>query len=120
MEPIINPLFFYLIHLADNLRATARILIFIGLAIIFFATAFWGMMDGFTKYTHTLIKTFIIVICVSIVIVIFIPSQETCYQIFVASLATPDNLNWVVDTGKSIADYIVESAAEIVGAIGGK
>lgn len=119
MEPIINPLFFYLIHLADNLRATAGILIFIGLAIIF-ATTLWGMMDGFTRYTHTLIKTFIIVVCVSIVIVIFIPSQETCYQMFVASLATPDNLNWVVDTGKSIADYIVESAAEIVGAIGGK
>ena len=119
MEPIINPLFFYLIHLADNLRTTAGILIFIGLAIIF-ATTLWGMMDGFTKCTHTLIKTFIIVVCVSIVIVIFIPSRETCYQMFVASLATPDNLNWVVDTGKSIADYIVESAAEIVGAIGGK
>lgn len=119
MEPIINPLFFYLIHLADNLRTTAEILIFSGLAIIF-ATTLWGMMDGFTKCTHTLIKTFIIVVCVSIVIVIFIPSQETCYQMFVASLATPDNLNWVVDTGKSIADYIVESAAEIVGAIGGK
>lgn len=120
MEPIINPLFFYLIHLADNLRTTAGILIFIGLAIIFFAIALWGIMDGFTRCTHTLIKTFIIVVCVSIVIVIFIPSQETCYQMFVASLATPDNLNWVVDTGKSIADYIVESAAEIVGAIGGK
>lgn len=120
MEPIINPLFFYLIHLADNLRTTAGILIFIGLAIIIFSTTLWGMMDGFTKCTHTLIKTFIIVVCVSIVIVIFIPSQETCYQMFVASLATPDNLNWVVDTGKSIADYIVESAAEIVGAIGGK
>ena len=120
MEPIINPLFFYLIHLADNLRTTAGILIFIGLLAIIFATALWGMTDGFTKCTHTLIKTFIIVDCVSIVIVIFIPSQETCYQMFVASLATPDNLNWVVDTGKSIADYIVESAAEIVGAIGGK
>ena len=120
MEPIINPLFFYLIHLADNLRTTAGILIFTGLAIIIFATALWGMMDGFTKCTHTLIKTFIIIVCVSIVIVIFIPSQETCYQMFVASLATPDNLNLVVDTGKSIADYIVESAAEIVGAIGGK
>ena len=120
MEPIINPLFFYLIHLAGNLRTTAGILIFIGLAIIIFSTTLWGMMDGFTKCTHTLIKTFIIVICISIVIVIFIPSQETCYQMFVASLATPDNLNWVVDTGKSIADYIVENAAEIVGAIGGK
>ena len=119
MEPIINPLFFYLIRLADNLRNTAGILIFSGLAIIF-ATTLWGTIDGFTKCTHTLIKTFIIVVCVSIVIVIFIPSQETCYQMFVASLATPDNLNWVVDTGKSIADYIVESAAEIVGAIGGK
>lgn len=119
MEPIINPLFFYLINLADNLRNTAGILIFIGLAIIF-ATTLWGMMDGFTKCTHTLIKTFIIIVCISIAIAIFVPSQETCYQMFVASLATPDNLNWVVDTGKSIADYIVESAAEIVGAIGGK
>ena len=119
MEPIINPLFFYLIHLADNLRTTAGILIFIGLAIIF-STTLWGMMDGFTKCTHTLIKTFIIIVCISIVIAIFVPSQETCYQMFVASLATPDNLNWEVDTGKSIADYIVESAAEIVGAIGGK
>lgn len=119
MEPIINPLFFYLIYLAGNLRNTVEILIFGGLAIIC-ATILYGLMDSFTKYTNTLIKTFIIVVCVSIVIVIFIPSQETCYQMFVASLATPDNLNWVVDTGKSIADYIVESAAEIVGAIGGK
>ena len=119
MEPIINPLFFYLIHLAGNLRNAAEILIFGGLAIIL-ATILYGMMDDFTKCTHTLIKTFIIVVCVSIVIVIFIPAQETCYQMFVASLVTPDNLNWVVDTGKSIADYIVESAAEIVGAIGGK
>lgn len=118
MEPIINPLFFYLIHLADNLRATARILIFIGLAIIFVTTLLWGMMDA--RCTHTLIKTFIIIVCISIAIAIFIPSQETCYQMFVASLATPDNLNWAVDTGKSIADYIVESAAEIVGVIGGK
>ena len=119
MEPIINPLFFYLIHLADNLRNTAEILILGGLAIIL-TTILCGMIDNFTKCTHTLIKTFIIVVCISIVIVIFIPSQETCYQMFVASLATPDNLNWVVDTGKSIADYIVESAAEIVGTIGGK
>lgn len=119
MEPIINPLFFYLINLADNLRTTAGILILGGIAIIFAATL-WGMIDGFTKCAHTLIKAFIIIVCISIVITIFVPSQETCYQMFVASLATPDNLNWVADTGKSIADYIVESAAEIVGAIGGK
>ena len=117
MEPIINPLFFYLINLAGNLRNIAEILIFGGFAMV---TILYGLMDDFTKCTHTLIKTFIIIVCVSIVIVIFIPSQETCYQMFVASLATPDNLNLVVDTGKSIADYIVESAAEIVGAIGGK
>lgn len=118
MEPIINPLFFYLIHLADNLRTIAGILlIFVGIAIIF-ATPLWGTMDA--RCTHTLIKTFIIIVCISIAIAIFIPSQETCYQMFVASLTTPDNLNWAVDTGKSIADYIVESAAEIVGVIGGK
>ena len=111
MSPIVNPWWFYLFGLVDNLREAAFvILIFLGTGIgvtVFILGALEGEKVKVPKWIISLIVA-------SAIIMTFVPSKEVCYQMAAASLVTPDNISIVGETAKDAIDYIVESVDKVL------
>ena len=118
MQPIVNPLIFYLISVLENFKAASLIVIY-GSGGLIFAISLRGLLDGFSDRMMKIIKFFSILLAIFLFISIFVPSQEACYQMLVAYAITPDNIELVKETGVSMGDYIVESAKDIILAIQG-
>ena len=117
MEPIISPLWFYLIDVVTSLRAvslTTGFLICGVLGIASIGILFWSV-DSFKEfwgYKYT--KPIAIAGFISIVVGCLIPCTETAYQMLVASLVTPDNIAAVGDSVTNIVDYIIESVNKLI------
>lgn len=115
MEPIINPLWFYLIDVVDGVNFTSTLMLFvslIALAIISFGTLFCWLEDtleenekkSYFKYLKLVLK--VIVPCV--IITIFTPCSDTIYKMIIADNITPHNIEVVGDTIEGGIDYIFE------------
>ena len=98
MKPIISPFMFYLIHLSENLM----------IFCLFFAAGF-GIYAFVKGIDGEPIKKPLIAFIISIAIAMFTPCREVCYQMMIASMATPDNIEIVGNTAENLIDYIVES-----------
>lgn len=119
MQPIISPFWFYIAGISQSVSKT-----FSGIAAVFaifdfFLGLAWmiGMdcnTDGNGGKVLRLLKTVLIWCVILFVASSLLPSRETCYQMIAAQACTPDNLQSAIDAGKSIADYIVESAIKII------
>lgn len=117
MNPIINPLWFYIAGISESVSST-----FYGVAVAFIiCVVFEGLylvIESPEKKTQeNIMRTMKITVihCVTLfVLSSLIPSKETCYQMIAAQACTPDNLSAAVEVGKSISDYIVESAMKII------
>lgn len=108
MNPIINPLFFYFISVADVLR----FLLLIGGAIVLFV-CFICCIDYDAENITKFLKKPIIISLIVGTIGIFIPSENTCYKMLAASLITPDNIEVVKDGTQELVDYIIDVADQI-------
>ena len=113
---IVNPLFFYLMHVCDNLDIMAVLVsIFGGAAAVFMTVYYWiSVFDGCWdeddkayKLFKRVIKIVWLVVAVAIVCVIVLPKEETLLMMQAASLATTENVNLVFDALKSAMDYAV-------------
>lgn len=115
MEPIINPLWFYLIDIVDGVRFTSKLMLLVSLitlAIISFATLFCWLEDmleenkkkSYFKYLKLVLK--VIIPCV--IITIFTPCSDTIYKMIIADNITPHNIEVVGDTIEGGIDYIFE------------
>lgn len=114
MEPIINPWIFYLMDLANGLRAVAFGTMMLGFLIGGISLMIYGMEhDKLVPWKY--LKWFIIAIAAGGVLTIFIPTQETLTKMLVASFITPDNINLGIEGVQAIFDYIIETAAEFFG-----
>lgn len=119
MTPIINPWLFYLIGISSNLTTffafVGGTLLLIG-AIFLIAKCIVDEADDCEKYKNVIwIKwkgwTFIGLAC--ILIAVFIPSKDTCYQMMVASMVTSDNIEKTKGAATNLVDYIVEKINEL-------
>lgn len=111
MTPIINPMFFYWIEVADMAKALSVIICLI-LAIIAVTLSlimidFDGESSGFKRLSK-IRKISLIVAVVCLIFGIFIPSKDTMYKMAAASFVTEDNIEYVVEMGKDGVEYIVE------------
>lgn len=115
MEPIINPLWFYLISIVDNLQIVVGIILIlsgIALAIVSFIMFFeYGESylneqekQTYFKYLKIMLK--IIIPCITITI--FTPNSDTIYKMIIADNVTPHNIEVVGDTIEGGIDYIFE------------
>ena len=112
MSPIVSPWWFYLFNLVESLRDGAFAVLLFGGMIIAFITM-GNLIDCHTtkvKVPWWLSTLF----ALSIIIMLFVPTKETCYQMAAASLVTPDNLTAVGETAKNAIDYIVESVDKVL------
>lgn len=109
MKPIINPLWFYLINVIENIGGllfTAAILsggIFITLLV---CTLTGG--SEFEKHSK-IFKRLIITFIISSTLTSLCPTKSTCYQMMTAAMITPNNINAVGEVATDVVDYIIES-----------
>lgn len=113
MNPIISPWLIYFAELADNINMT---FLFVALiAFIIMAFAFIPYMDN--KKDETLkqcLKKSFIWFCISIAIVVIIPSKDTVYTMIVLDNVTTDSIQAIGKTGKDVVDYITDQIDKIV------
>lgn len=117
MTPIVSPWIFYLISVLSVLSDLA-VIVMIGAVIIcvFFGISildFDGEGSEDYKRDKRIIKKSIITFIIAMIMVIFIPSEDTCYKMFVASYITEDNIKAVGDTADELVDYIVDKVQDL-------
>jgi hypothetical protein len=120
MHYIINPIWFYLFNLTDNLRMILFLFLLFGGAYSFI-TLISGALDG--SFDHPLYrvgKKLVIPLIISIFLITFIPSKDTLTKMLVASYVTQENINTATETSKDIVDYITEKIIEMKNAEGAK
>ena len=115
MEPIINPLWFYLIDIVDGVKSTCTFMLIVSftvLAIISFVFLFSWSEDNleekekqsYFRYLKLMLK--VVIPCV--IITIFTPCSDTIYKMIIADNVTPHNIEVVGDTIEGGIDYIFE------------
>ena len=117
MNPIINPLWFYLIDTVTSIKVVCLamgILIWTALAIISLCHLSWDIED-FTDFWKMKYTKIIAIISVILVFVgCLIPGIETAYKMLVASLLTPDNIAALGESVSSVVDYIIDSVDKLI------
>jgi hypothetical protein len=111
MTPIINPMFFYWLDVADASKVVSMlasiILAIIAVTLSIIMIDFDGESSGFKRLSK-IRKISLIVAVVCLIFGIFIPSKDTMYKMAAASFVTEDNIEYVVEKGKDGIEYIVE------------
>ena len=108
---IINPIWFYLIGIAESIQCFFMMIGIFGLiAMILIAFVCAVESDGIPK----ICKPTIILFTIMIFIGTLIPNQKTCYSMAIASVATTENLEYAAEAGKNVIDYITEKAIELI------
>lgn len=120
MKPIINPLWFYLIGISENIACTfwivgGIILTIVVIAGILIACVAWDEAEKIKDFFKIGKKAIIIGILL-ITIGNLIPSKSTCYQMMTAGLVTPNNITAVGDAATDVVDYIIESVDTLLDA----
>ncbi len=108
---IINPIWFYLIQVSNSFKIASGV----GAAILGVVAFFIFAASQETYYEETeekyikVCKLCIKVAVILLVLAVVLPSQETCYQMLIASQVTTENINTLIDTVKNCVDYIVNA-----------
>ena len=110
MKPIINPWLFYLTDVICNIKFVLILFFGIGL-FIYLMTSFFSADIGEKPEWFTRRNTIFLVI--PIIIGLLIPEEKTVYKMLIASYTTPNNIEYVKETGKDLVDYIIEKANEL-------
>ena len=123
MNYIINPSWFYWLGVIESMRHFMIAAFIISIAAIIVAIVivpvdmrmireFPDMSDDERKtvqfFTKAL-KIAIVVLVISGLILMFVPSKETLIEMMIAKQATYENATWTLDTLKSAVDYIIQA-----------
>ena len=114
MKPIINPWLFYAVNFLVNLQDVCSIVLIVCGVVMAFLTLN-GRVDEDEEKLKANKKTNkrLLVVSLSMLIVItFMLSEETCYQMMVASQVTEENIKSAEDVIKDSVDYIFEKINE--------
>lgn len=114
MNPIINPLWFYLIGVGTGIQILLGvvggiIVLITGIALLIGAMEYCSnSCESILKIIKISKKYFTIGLMIGFFAVL-IPRKETCYQMIAATVVTPNNIEIVGETTTDIIDYIIES-----------
>lgn len=103
---IINPMWFYLANVCDGARA---FLITIGVVVAFVIAM--GTVIYCVSNEEPPKRWMLVCMIVGVALIIaglFVPTKSTMIEMMAASLATPENVNSVIDGLKGFVDYVVE------------
>ena len=119
MKPIINPLWFYLIGISENVACTFWIVggLLLAAGIVIGILVMCEDCDMDADIVKTLVKFVKKAIVIGGILVTFgnlTPSKDTCYKMMTAALVTPNNITAVGEAATDVVDYIVDSVDQLL------
>ena len=114
MNYIVDPAIFYWISVLDSLKSVSIVFMIISIVctviciVSFCCEKSWWDEDE-TEVFKKWMRIVVIMLVVSILLVIFIPSEKTMKEMLIAKFATVENANWTLENLKNAVDYIVEA-----------
>lgn len=119
MNPIISPLWFYLMGVGNSAIYFFGIVggLFAIAGLIALVIGGIEFMDYSKEKGLKILKwgrKYTIIGILSCLFAIFIPTKETCYQMIAATVVTPNNIEVVGETATNIVDYIIESVDALI------
>jgi uncharacterized membrane protein len=121
MKPIVNPVIIYLINLMGSLRVGFIIgAVIFAILTIFCAVEYEDLKESnsnedkqMTKKFFRASKRFLVCFVLTFILIVFVPSKDTCIEMIVASYVTPDNIDAGVEKTKETVDYIIDKIKEV-------
>ena len=113
MTYYINPIFFYLMGVADGIKALGWVLL-VGaplalIVIIPVALTSMGVSDDeFDKVMKKSGKIVLPLAVIGLVFAVFVPSKDTVKEMMIASVVTEERVDATVEDVKGVVDYIFE------------
>lgn len=114
MNYIVDPAIFYWISVLDSLKTVSIVLMIISIVCAFICVAMfctnndWWDEEDMTKFKR-FARVLTAVFAISVLLVVFVPSEKTMTEMLIAKFATVENANWTLETVKNAVDYIVEA-----------
>lgn len=113
MTYYINPIWFYLMNVCENIDTLSFFIAFIfGVGTIITNVAIISnKIDGDNEMVNLLtkyVKPFTVIAVIFIFLACVIPSKETCEEMMIASVVTHENVQQTKDDVKSIVDYVFD------------
>lgn len=103
MKPVINPLWFWLMDVSDNLD-----LVLLVFGVIVAAICVVIFMNEVAESTTKAAKKWFVVSLIALALTGIIPSSNTITKMLIASTVTYDNIDAVKGEVTDLVDYIVE------------
>lgn len=117
MEPIINPIWIYFINVSENLSLffiLAGILLLAGGVIVTFAILDDSSnAEEFKKRSKPSIRAAIFGL-IFLILSIFIPSKDTCYQMIALNMVTPNNIEAMGESAEDFVDYVFDNIDKLL------
>ena len=112
MDYIIDPMWFYWLQVADDVKILSVIVGAIG-GVIAAAIWLWAVCSGETsieegKRVAKIAKRYAIMFCLIFIISVFIPSKQTLIEMEIAKHATYSNVECIKEQITDAADYILD------------
>lgn len=110
MQPIIDPKIFYFAHLFQNIRSLSFIIIgllSVALVVILADCCMQEDIKNLKIFIHN--KKIILILIISVLSLLFIPSKDTMITMLISQNITTDNINSVKGQVFEIVDYIVKN-----------
>ena len=108
MKPIINPWLFYAVNFLVNLQDVCSIVLIVCGVVMAFLTLNGLGDEEKLKANKKTNKRLLVVSLLMLIVITFIPAEETCYQMMIASQVTGNNIQKAEDVIKDSVDYIFE------------
>ena len=120
MEYIINPSWFYWLHVIDGIRrfAIGVIVLSAAASIIIGISLLINASDGYCEGETVKKLTSLLVVLLSSsviagILLIFVPEKGTIIEMMIAKKATYDNVSWTIEQVKEAVDYVISAIKEI-------
>lgn len=109
MEPIINPLWFYLADVCLAIKVIALCAMLPPITILFWQIILHIQDEEPIKY----LKAIIVSLTISGLLSILVPSDKAVIQMMIAYQITPQNIDYAEEQGKSVTEFIAEIVNQI-------
>ena len=111
---VINPMWFYLLQVVDGVQgvffvvAILSVIVLIVCGMIAFALYIGDCYEDESEKIAKCLRPTVLILVVSMLLVVFIPSKQTLIEMEIAKHATYSNVESVKEQIKDAADYILD------------
>ena len=109
MTYIINPMWFYWMHVLENARVVLGVVIASCILGAVVSVALWADECISGQKLKNLETSFFIIGVACVLLFPFLPSKETMIEMMVAKYATVENAEMTVEAIKNLVDYIMQA-----------